>query len=65
MHVVVVAKTKIKDMLCVGGLSKDGCKGLRLLQANGHNQPSNTPFQIGENLEDRWTLAAGLHAAAR
>jgi hypothetical protein len=49
MRVVIVAKTRMKgNVLCVGGFGLDGGETLRLLQANGSNQPHDCPFDIGE-----------------
>src|SRR5579885_1313331 len=49
MRVVIVAKTRMNGgMLCVGALSADGAESLRLLQANGWNQPADTPYDVGE-----------------
>lgn len=33
---------------CVGAISVDGKESYRLLQADGHNQPPDTPFDAGE-----------------
>ncbi len=47
-QVVVVCKTRMKQGLCLGGLTLDAKQKIRLLTAEGHNQPTNTPFQVGD-----------------
>jgi len=46
MHVIIVSKTRMGAARCVGGLAANN-QSVRLLDANGHNQPGNTPFEIG------------------
>src|SRR5438067_83160 len=46
MNVLIVSKTRMGAARCVGGLGPN-CESLRLLSANGHNQPGNTQFEIG------------------
>jgi hypothetical protein len=48
MRVVIVSKTKMTGRYCVGGLTADGRESLRLLQADGSNQPPETPYDVGE-----------------
>ncbi len=48
VRVVIVAKTRMKKgLLCVGSLDLRGKPSYRLLLENGHNQPPDTPFEIG------------------
>lgn len=56
MEVLIVAKTRMKDALCVGGLELAGGKSVRLLDREGRNQPIDTPFEVGQV----WNL--GYHA---
>src|SRR5207253_2396103 len=48
MKAVIVAKTHMNRMACVGALELDTNKGIRLLQANGSNQPGDTEFDVGQ-----------------
>jgi ATP-dependent DNA helicase RecQ len=48
MRILIVAKTRMTRCLCVGGLGIDEGEKLRLLDENGHNQPPDTPFDVGE-----------------
>ncbi|MCY4466190.1 MAG: hypothetical protein OXE46_11710 [Chloroflexi bacterium] len=47
-QVLVVCKTRMKQGLCLGGFTLPGKQKIRLLTADGQNQPTNTPFQVGE-----------------
>lgn len=47
-QVLVVCKTIMKQGLCLGGFTLDHKQKIRLLTADGQNQPTNTPFQVGE-----------------
>jgi hypothetical protein len=47
--VLVVAKTHMgKDKACVGGLSLQTFKGVRLLLPGNHNHPTDTSFDVGQ-----------------
>jgi len=48
MKILIVSKTHVKGMACVGGLDLDRNRSLRLLQPNGSNQPPNTALEVGE-----------------
>jgi hypothetical protein len=48
-RVLIVARTRMTAKLaCVGALTHDTFKGIRLLRPNHANQPANTPFQVGQ-----------------
>ncbi len=47
-RVLIVAKTRMQQGICVSALSRSGNKGLRLRTSNGSSQPENTPFEIGQ-----------------
>ncbi|MDX5338536.1 MAG: hypothetical protein LPK25_05880 [Cyclobacteriaceae bacterium] len=49
MEVLIVSKTRMAGgYFCVGGLVLQNNRFVRLMDSNGYNQPSNTPFQIGQ-----------------
>jgi hypothetical protein len=48
MRVLIVSKTHMRDMACVGGLRLDDNRNVRLLQSSGSNQPHDTPYEVGE-----------------
>jgi hypothetical protein len=52
MRILIVSKTRMGRMACVGGLTLDGSQSLRLLQSNAFNQPQDTPYEVG----DVWDL---------
>lgn len=55
MAVLIVSKTRMRGgHVCVGGLDLDRDRNVRLLDASGENQPTNTEFQIGEIWEIRY-----------
>lgn len=48
-RVLIVAKTHISNYkACVGGLTRDTNKSIRLLCPDGSNQPANTPYDVGQ-----------------
>ena len=47
-RVLVVAKTHMGNAACVGGLTRDTNKSIRLLRPDRSNQPINTPFDVGQ-----------------
>ena len=51
MKAVIVAKTHMNRMACVGALELGTNKGIRLLQPNGSNQPGDTDFDVGQTWE--------------
>jgi hypothetical protein len=52
VSIVVVAKTKMYADACVGALSEDGKRSLRLLTRAGGHQPLHTLLEIGQ----RWRV---------
>src|SRR5947209_92779 len=48
MRVLIVAKTRMHWTACVGGLALDNNQGVRLLTADGSNQPVNTDYEVGQ-----------------
>lgn len=48
MNVLIVAKTKYSNGFCVGGLTLETKKNIRLLTSDGENQMSFTDFEIGQ-----------------
>ena len=51
MRTLIVSKTKMQHGICVGGLLPNGTN-VRLLNANGYNQNTDCPYNIG----DIWDL---------
>ncbi len=47
MEAVIISKTKMNKGCCVGAILSNG-EGIRLLDSDGHNQPSNTSYQVGQ-----------------
>lgn len=47
-RVLIVAKTQMGSVACIGGLSLDTNKSVRLLRSDGSNQPMNTLFDVGQ-----------------
>lgn len=47
------------DHVCVGGFDLDAHRNVRLLNAQGYNQPANTPYQIGEIWDIAYRPRAG------
>ena len=47
MEVLIVSKTKMRNAVCVGGVTQDG-QLVRLLDNFSHNQPINTSFNVGQ-----------------
>lgn len=48
MEVLIVAKTHMSQTACVGGFELSTHKNIRLLNEDGSNQPTNTPFEVGQ-----------------
>ncbi|GAC1566344.1 MAG: hypothetical protein NVS3B14_07860 [Ktedonobacteraceae bacterium] len=47
-RVLIVAKTHMKNNACVGGLTRDTNKSIRLLCPDGSNQAANTLYDVGQ-----------------
>lgn len=47
-EVLIVAKTQMRNALCVGGLCLETHSNLRLLNRGNRNQPEDTEFEIGQ-----------------
>ena len=47
MDVIIVSKTHMSSMACVGGVLADG-RLVRLLDENGRNQPGDTKLNVGD-----------------
>jgi hypothetical protein len=52
MRVLIVAKTHMQRHACVGGISLDPDRSLRLMQAHCSPQPGDTRYEVG----DLWQL---------
>jgi len=48
MRVLIVAKTRMSNSACIGGLLIEDNRSARLLQPDGSNYPKNTEFDIGQ-----------------
>lgn len=48
MRVLIVGKTQMWENACVGAISLQNGRSLRLLTGNGGHQPRDTDFEIGE-----------------
>lgn len=48
MKVLIVAKTHLFNALCVGGLARDTNANIRLMQPDGHYQPVDTQYEVGD-----------------
>ena len=46
--VLIVAKTRMGSGVCVGGLTCDTHKNVRLIPPGRNNQPEDTPFEVGQ-----------------
>ena len=47
MEILIVSKTQMSSGVCVGGITTKG-EFVRLLDSNGHNQPFNCQYKIGQ-----------------
>lgn len=56
-RVLIVAKTKMMQDVCVGAITNSGLSR-RLMTATGSYQPRNTPFQIGDVWEISYEVPA-------
>lgn len=48
VRVLIVAKTHMSSGVCVGGLTRDTNRNVRLIPPGRFNQPFNTPFEVGQ-----------------
>jgi hypothetical protein len=48
MKVLIVAKTHMSHAMCIGALTAEGNKNLRLLTPGGYNQPVDTEYEVGQ-----------------
>jgi ATP-dependent DNA helicase RecQ len=48
MKIVIVAKTHMGCLACVGGLALDSARNVRLLNRDGYCQSSHTRYQVGD-----------------
>ncbi len=53
MRVLIVAKTHMKSMACVGGLDTESSHAVRLMRADGSPLPGDTPCNVGQYWELR------------
>ena len=53
-EILIVGKTIKGNKKCVGGLDLSTGRGVRLLNAKGEDQPSNTPFEVGGIWKLQW-----------
>lgn len=60
MKVLILAKTHVLDMACVGGMVYDTAQGLRLLQTDGSHQPVDTDFEVGQVWDVRYEPGENL-----
>lgn len=60
MKVLIVAKTRMRNQMCVGGIVIESNRSVRLLTKTGDNQPVDTPFDIGELWEIDFHFGTGL-----
>lgn len=58
--VLIVAKTRMKDGVCVSGLTQISHRGVRLLPKNRRNQSVDTAFDIGQVWEMEFQNAASV-----
>jgi hypothetical protein len=49
--VLIVAKTHMHELACVGGLRLDTNRNVRLLQADASYQPGDTDYEVGQHWE--------------
>jgi hypothetical protein len=47
-RVLIVAKTRMSNGVCIGGLTRDGNKNVRLIPPNRRNHPADTLFDVGQ-----------------
>lgn len=49
---LIVARTKMSNGVCVGGIDEETCESIRLHNEKGGNLPVDAPYEVG----DRWTM---------
>lgn len=54
MNVMIVSRTRMKNHICVGAVSRCG-RTVRLLNEQGYNQPKDTSLQIGQFYDITYT----------
>jgi hypothetical protein len=59
---MIVGKTHIGSGACVGALSLEGGRSMRLLTQHGYNQPGDTPYEIGGIWDIEFAAASGPRA---
>lgn len=59
-RVIITSKTRMQNGCCVGAYDIDTREFLRLLQANGSNQPTNCPYAIGQYWDMTYTRRVGV-----
>jgi hypothetical protein len=47
-RVLIVAKTHMASGVCIGGLTREGNKSVRLIPSDRRNHPADTPYDIGQ-----------------
>lgn len=58
--VLIVAKTRMQNNICVSGLTHSSNEGIRLLTHDGSRQPLNTPFEVGDVWEIEYEKEANV-----
>ncbi len=48
MKTLIVAKTRMKTGVCISGLTMKDYRNVRLIPVGRHNNPDNTPFEVGQ-----------------
>lgn len=59
-RVLIVAKTHMQNGICIGGLTRETNKGVRLLEADGSHQSEDTSLDVGQVWEMEFHPAAPL-----
>lgn len=54
VETLIVSKTHMQALACVGGYALEAGKNVRLMQRDGSNQPGNTDLEVGQV----WNLVA-------
>jgi hypothetical protein len=61
-RVLIVAKTRMSSQACIGGLTLNTNRSVRLLTSNGSNQSQFTPFDIGQIWDLRFRQSPHIRA---
>lgn len=61
MKALIVSKTHMSSMACVGAINMENHKSIRLMNADGFNQPGDTSFEVGEVWEIDYSPRANIH----